>query len=556
MLTIPRTQLVCLISLACLEPHVVAEPIESSWTRHEAEAAETNGTIHGPSRQFPSIASEASGRSYTELKSPDDWIEFTVSDDANGIVLRYSIPDGPTGGGMEAELNWSINGMPQRPLPLTSKFAWVYGEYPWSNEPRTGKARRFFDESSFKIPSVSAGDLLRFAISPRQPVDQLALDFIELENIAPPLMQAANSLSISHYGAVPNDGINDRAALLACIRAAEESGTTIWIPEGAFELEGPRIEIGGVSVLGAGMWHSRLTGSAAKFEGTGDTVHFADLSIFGDITYRDNQSPDNAFNGNFGEGSTFQRLWIEHVKCAFWTLNGTDGLILRDSRIRNVMADGLNFCDGTSRSVVENCHIRNTGDDALATWSPTGDWSSKTACIENQFIGNLIENPWHANGIGIYGGTGHTVAKNHIRETVTSGAGMLVGSGFGSTPLRGTVRLENNRIESTGGDCYIGERVGGIWLWANDSDVEAKVIVKGNTLIDSAASGLSLHGKNRFETVIVDDLKIEGTADFAIHAYPGVSGNLSIRALAFEGPEDAVLQNEAGDGFSFEFSNR
>lgn len=513
------------------------------WIQYEAEAAESSAEIVGPSRAFPGLAAEASDRRCVRLGSPADWIEFTATAPANGLVIRYSMPDGPKGGGQRAELNWWINGELQRPLAVTSEFAWVYGHYPWSNAPREGNARRFFDESSYKIPQLAPGDRLRFALSTNQPPDWLAIDFIELEQIAPPLLRPAGSIDITHYGAVPNDGLDDRPALLAAIRAAREKDQPVWIPEGAFELTGPRIGIGGVTVRGAGLWHSRLTGEAAKFEGTGEPVHFADLAIFGDIDYRDNQSPDNAFNGNFGKGSTFERLWIEHVKCAFWTLNGTDGLVLSDSRLRNLMADGLNFCDGTRNSTVENCHVRNTGDDALATWSPTGDWSSRTACAGNRFVGNRIEQPWHANGIGIYGGSDHAAIGNTIRDTVHSGAGVLVSSGFEAVPLQGTILVEGNQIESTGGDCYIGEDVGGLWFHAKDSDIEATLIARGNTIRDSADSGISLHGPRRFHHLRLTGNTVEGTGGPGLRAFPGTSGAVRLSGNTWRALGGVMIEN-------------
>jgi hypothetical protein len=515
-----------LFVLVCILPSI--SDASYPWIQYEAESAETTAEIVGPSREFTNLATESSNRRYVRLESSSEWVEFTVAEPANGLVLRYSLPDGPTGGGLSAKLNWWINDSLQRPLTVTSRFAWVYGHYPWTNTPRDGDARRFFDESSFKIPQLAAGDRIRFALSTEEPADWLALDFIELEQIVPPLPQPEGSISIVHYGAVPHDGLNDRAAFLAAVEAAKANDAPVWIPEGSFELMGPRIEIGGVRVAGAGIWHSRLTGEAAKFEGTGEPVHFADLAIFGNIDTRDNQSPDNAFNGNFGKGSTFTNLWIEHMKCAFWTLNGTDGLILSDSRIRNMMADGLNFCDGTSRSLVQNTHIRNTGDDALATWSPTGDWSSQTACVENKFINNLIEQPWHANGIGIYGGTGHQAVGNTIRDTVHSGAGVLVSSGFEAIPLEGTILVEENQIVSTGGVCYIGEDVGGLWFHAKDSDVEASIIARNNTVTDSADSGISVHGPKAFLDLNIMNNRVEQTSGPGLRVWPHTGGELKL----------------------------
>jgi len=158
------------------------------------------------------------------------------------------------------------------------------------------------------------------------------------------------------------------------------------------------------------------------------------------------------------------------------------------------MADGLNFCDGTSHSTVENSHFRNTGDDALASWSPSGDWSSKQACLNNTFRNNTIELPWHANGIAVYGGGGHQIEGNQIIGTVMSGAGILISSGFEAVPFSSSIIARNNTIISTGGECYIGERVGGIWIYAKDSDIEVPIIIENNRIRDSAESGITLHG--------------------------------------------------------------
>jgi hypothetical protein len=72
------------------------------------------------------------------------------------------------------------------------------------------------------------------------------------------------------------------------------------------------IHLGNVRVQGAGMGYSKFTGKSAMFQGTGNPVTVSDLAIFGEIDRRVDDSPDNAFDGNFGIGSAFTRLWIEH----------------------------------------------------------------------------------------------------------------------------------------------------------------------------------------------------------------------------------------------------
>lgn len=466
------------------------------WCAYPAEEGKTNAKVLGPSREYGTFEAEAVGRKYVRLSLEGDYVDVGVLEAGNGMVLRYCIPDAPDGGGLDATLSLYINGCFEKKLNLTSRYAWHYGDYPWTNHPSAGIAHHFFDEINTFIPSVSRGDVIRLQKDADDAAEFYLIDFVELEKVGPPRTQPEKSLSI-----------NDFSSLEKCISAAKKEGLTVWIPPGEHRLDGGRIHAGGITVQGAGMWYSRLTGTTPMFEGTGEPIKFSDLAIFGEIAHRDNEASDNAFNGNLGDGSVFSDLWIEHMKCGFWTTHGTLRLTLRNSRIRNVMADGLNFCDGTSYSSVENCHLRNTGDDALASWSPTGEWSSKKPCVGNRFLNNTIEQPWLANGIAVYGGADHVISGNHIRDTVISGAGIHISSGFEAVPMSGTIRVENNRIEGAGGDAYIGETVGAVWLYAKDSDVDAAICIDGLRLIDSAEASITFHGKHHFSQVAFANIR-------------------------------------------------
>ena len=47
----------------------------------------------------------------------------------------------------------------------------------------------------------------------------------------------------------------------------------------------------------------------------------------------------------------------------------SDGIKIANCRIRNNLADGVNFAQGTSNATVYNCSVRGNGDDGLATWN-------------------------------------------------------------------------------------------------------------------------------------------------------------------------------------------
>lgn len=90
----------------------------------------------------------------------------------------------------------------------------------------------------------------------------------------------------------------------------------------------------------------------------------------------------------------------------------------------------------------------------------------KAALHREPLPNNRIEFPWLANGIGIYGGRDHSATGNTVTGTVLSGGGILISSGHGALPFGGTIRATDNTFVATGGDCYIGEPVGVLWLHA------------------------------------------------------------------------------------------
>src|ERR1700732_3571969 len=123
---------------AALDPSLVAGRGGSGgFAEQEAENASTNGTIIGPDRTPYTLAAEASGRKAVKL-TPGQYVEFTLPSAANAITVRYSIPDAPNRGGITAPLDVTVNGEDHTTMTLTSQYAWLYNQYPFSNDPNAG----------------------------------------------------------------------------------------------------------------------------------------------------------------------------------------------------------------------------------------------------------------------------------------------------------------------------------------------------------------------------------------------------------------------------------
>ena len=113
------------VTRAAIDPSLVAGRGASlGIVEQEAENAATNGTVIGPSTTAYTLPAEASGRSAVNL-TPGQYVEFTLPSSANAITVRYSVPDAPTGGGITAPLDVTVNGRDHRTMTLTSQYAWL-----------------------------------------------------------------------------------------------------------------------------------------------------------------------------------------------------------------------------------------------------------------------------------------------------------------------------------------------------------------------------------------------------------------------------------------------
>lgn len=54
--------------------------------------------------------------------------------------------------------------------------------------------------------------------------------------------------------------------------------------------------------------------------------------------------------------------------CLYWGAN-TDNVTIKNSRIRNMFADGVSMTNGSTDNLVTNNEARATGDDSFALFS-------------------------------------------------------------------------------------------------------------------------------------------------------------------------------------------
>ncbi|WP_410615781.1 discoidin domain-containing protein [Amycolatopsis sp. lyj-109] len=488
----------------------------------EAECSATNGTAVGPDHTQASVASEASGRQAVRITT-GQYVEFTLPAAANSINVHYSLPDGSSG-----RLTVSVNGT-KLALPVTSRYSYV--DTPWIPGAKT---HHFFDDARLLFgQNASAGAKVRVQADSGD-VGQATLDLADFEQVGGAGTKPSAALSVTDYGATANDASDDSQAFRTALAAARSQGREVWVPSGRFEISSA-LQIDQTTVRGAGPWYTVLHGNNIFNNGSASgSIKLYDFAVFGDVTERNDGSPDNAFHGVLGTGSVVSGLWIQNTKCGLWLMNGaSSNVTIENNRILDTQADGVNFDGAVTNSLLRNNYLRNNGDDGLALWS------NGQADSGNTIANNTVVQPNLANGIALYGGSNNTVSGNLVQDTNALGGGYLVANRFNSVPLSGTVTLSNNTALRAGAlDPNWQFGVGALWFDARDQAITGVTIrVTGFTAIQSPYEAIQFIDGNGagkpIQGITLDGVSVQGAGTFVAQAQ--TQGSVSISNLTASG---------------------
>jgi hypothetical protein len=491
----------------------------------EAENSATNGTALGPDYTYNTIEAEASGRRAVRLDATGEYVEFTVPSAANSMVVRLGIPDSATGSEYTAPLSLYINGTRQTDLTTTNKFSHLYGGYQFSNTPQ-GNHHWYFDEYQRLLPQLAAGTKVRIQKDANSSASSYTVDFMEFEQVADPLTQPAGSVSVTSQGADPTGVAESTNAFRAAIAAAGPGGT-VWIPAGRFRVNGHTV-VDNITVRGAGMWHSIVTGTDPGFygkwrnEGGSSNVTLSNFQISGNVIERCDSCQVNGIGGALSN-STISNIWIEHTKVGMWMDGPMDHLVFDRMRVRDQTADGVNFHMGVTNSTVSNSSFRNTADDAMAMWSES------VANANNAFDNNTVEQTVWANGIAVYGGTSNSVTDNVVIDSgISQGGGIHVANRFASTPLAGTTNVLRNTIIRSGGlDPNWQFGVGSLWFDARDGAMNSSVVVDDLVIRNSPLEAIHFVSGGSITNVKISNVTIDGVGTFVVQAQVGGSATFT-----------------------------
>ncbi|SCE76890.1 discoidin domain-containing protein [Micromonospora saelicesensis] len=478
-------------------PLFVGRGANMPYDMYEAEDGVIGGgaAVVGPNREVGDLAGEASGRRAVTLNSNGSYVEFTTRASTNTLVTRFSIPDAPGGGGINSTLNVYVNGTFHKAIDLTSRYAWLYGnETSPGNSPSAGGPRHIYDEANVMLNStVPAGSKIRLQKDPAN-TTTYAIDFINTEQVAP----IANP-DPARYTTPTGFTHQDVQNALDRVRM-DTTGNLIgvYLPAGNYSTSS-KFQVYGkaVQVTGAGPWYTRFNAPSGqdntdigfRAENSAANSSFKNFAYFGNYTSRID-GPGKVFDFSNVSNIVIDNIWNEHMVCLYWGAN-TDYMTIKNSRIRNMFADGINMTNGSTNNLVSNNDARATGDDSFALFSAI---DAGGADMKDNIYENLTSTlTWRAAGVAVYGGYGNTFRNIYIADTLVY-SGITISSldfgypmnGFGASP---PTRFENISIVRAGGHFWGSQTFPAIWVFSA-SKVFQGIRVSDVDIIDPTYSGI------------------------------------------------------------------
>jgi hypothetical protein len=563
------------VTRAALDPALSAgRGADVAFLEQEAENAAANGTVIGPDRSAYTLPAEASGRTAVRL-APRQYVEFTLPSAANAITVRYSIPDAPHGGGITAPLDVTVNGGHRTTMTLTSQYAWLYNQYPFTNDPdadllhpdwwitecscvpaqttpapviqKPFRPSHFYDEQRLLLGrTYRAGDTVRLTVPAASHAEWTVVDLLDSELVGRPHVNP-RALNVLLFGADPTGRRDSARAIEQAITLARFFDVPVYLPPGRFQVN-RHIVVDGVTIEGAGSWYTIVAGHEVALDppapdgsvhtgvgfygrdasaGGSHHVRLSGFTIEGDVRERIDTDQVNGIGGALSD-STISGLYVHHTKVGMWFDGPMTRTRISGNIVTDQVADALNFHIGVTDSVVGNNFVRNTGDDGLAMWAET------TQNARNTFDHNTVQTPVLANGIALYGGTDNTVSANLVADPIREGSGIQLGSRFGAQPFTGHVWVTDNTTVRAGTyelNWNIG--LGAIWIYALERSIDADIEVVGDHFLDNTYNAIML------------------VADFPVKDLYSIT-NAHFRDIRVDGSGTSVLSARVAGSASFQ----
>lgn len=170
----------------------------------------------------------------------------------------------------------------------------------------------------------------------------------------------------------------------------------------------------------------------------------------------------------------------------FW-MSGANNGVIRGCRVRDTYADAINLNSGASNNLVENNHVRGSGDDGTAILSEN---SVGTISTGNTLRFNTVCATWWGHNCDLAGGSGHVIEDNYWADNADLGCFTINLPGAFPMHALTSATIRRNSVVRGGGN-LAGQKRGAVWIGPGSTTISG-VIFSDNVISDAIFRGIHL----------------------------------------------------------------
>jgi hypothetical protein len=271
--------------------------------------------------------------------------------------------------------------------------------------------------------------------------------------LAPLPSPPSDTLRVTDFGAIPNDALDDDAAIARALNALKPGGWLVFPPGRYRQAHSVLVTVPGATLWGPGATlqatdprdhtlglradHVRLYGltlTATPDQRRSEPAQ-ARISIYRDRS--DNPDGRTPQRGNVVRGVT-----VDGAGSVGMLVHGAADFTIAHNTVRRTLADGIHLTGASHHGRVLGNQVRDTGDDLISIVSYDDAPPVRDVLVQ----GNDVAGARWGRGLTVVGGA-HLTLRGNTVTGVAHGAGILLAQ-EGNWHTHGVhdVRIEDNRL--------------------------------------------------------------------------------------------------------------
>lgn len=264
-------------------------------------------------------------------------------------------------------------------------------------------------------------------------------------------------LSIVDFGAIPNDGKDDYAAITKTITEAKKQGKEVYVPTGNFTLS-QILKVDSVAIHGESQDSSILTSTdpnngSIDLSGTSPALRQLTHTYQTTVERGNGANEKNSITVHGATNFTIDHVTVDKSSAAGMLIRGqaNQGTITNNI-VQDTGADGIHTTDGSYNITIANNKVNRTLDDMIAVVSYGDDKDSSGKLLPThdvKILNNQVNGSTEARGISVVGGHDVLIEGNSIQNTYMAGILVATEAGDYNTQDVNQVTVNNNTLNST-----------------------------------------------------------------------------------------------------------